>query len=238
MNTVLKHIVTRTYKPLLVKYLSKTRVYRYEDIRLEISPQVFHPGFFFSTKILLHHLGGMPITGKKFLELGAGSGLISIKAAKMGAKVTATDINPIATAYLEKNSISNNVSFSIIESDLFSGIAKQVFDMIVINPPYYFEKPTTPGEHAWFCGPKGEYFRGLFQDLSNYITPNSVILMILCEGSKRAVIQSMANELGFEFECIKIVRNIIERNYIYHIHLIPGWQPVISEKKDEKGIII
>src|SRR4029079_10565830 len=109
MNTALKHIVAHTYKPLLVKYLSKTRVYRYKDIRLSIAPGVFHPGFFFSTQLLLQYISKLPLQGKRFLELGCGSGLISIAAAKMGAMVTATDINPLATEYLKENSRRNNV---------------------------------------------------------------------------------------------------------------------------------
>ena len=62
--------------------------------------------------------------------------------------------------------------------------------------------------------------------------------MILCEGSNRAAIQAIAKEFGFGFECIKVVHNIIERNYIYQIHTIPGWNPGITVTKDEKNIII
>jgi release factor glutamine methyltransferase len=43
-----------------------------------------------------------PLKNKHVLELGAGSGLIAIKAAKEGALVTATDINPVAIEYLHK----------------------------------------------------------------------------------------------------------------------------------------
>ena len=70
---------------------------------------------------------------KTFLELGAGSGLISICAAQKGAAVTATDINPVAIQYLQKNSLANNVSLRVIESDLFKTIAAQQFDFIAIN---------------------------------------------------------------------------------------------------------
>ena len=90
MKAVLKNIVAHTYKPFLEKYLSKTRMYKYEDIRLEIPPQVFHPGFFFSTRLLLNYLRNFPLVRKSFLEPGCGSGLISIYAAKQGANVTAT----------------------------------------------------------------------------------------------------------------------------------------------------
>jgi release factor glutamine methyltransferase len=119
MKGVLKHIVARTYKPLLEKYLSKTRTYQYEDIRLEVAPEVFHPGFFFSTHVLLKYLKKLPLENKLFLELGCGSGLIAIYAAKKGAVVTATDINKIALQFLAKNCRFNNTALRIIESNLF-----------------------------------------------------------------------------------------------------------------------
>ena len=103
MKAALKYIVAHTYKPLLIKYLSKIRIYKYEDIELEISPEVFHPGFFFSTSILLNLVKQLPLQGKSFLEPGCGSGLISIYAARKGAMVTATDINPVAIEFLKKN---------------------------------------------------------------------------------------------------------------------------------------
>jgi release factor glutamine methyltransferase len=101
LRTVLKHIVAYTYKPLLVKYLSKTRVYNWEDIKLLIPPEVFHPGFFTSTQLLLQYLKRFSLNERSFLELGAGSGLIAIYAAKKGAMVTATDISPVAYEYLK-----------------------------------------------------------------------------------------------------------------------------------------
>src|SRR6476620_8158278 len=137
MNTALRHIVAHTYKPLLVKYLSKTRIYRYKDIRLSVAPEVFHPGFFSSTQLLLQYISKLPLQGKRFLEPGCGSGLISILAAKNGAMVTATDINPVAVEYLKKNSSQNKVDLEIIRSDLFNNIPEQQFDIIAINPPYY-----------------------------------------------------------------------------------------------------
>ena len=91
-------------KPLLVKYLSATKCYQYKGIKLIIPPEVFHPGFFFSTKLLLQYINQFSLQQKTFLELGAGSGLIAIYAAKKNAMVTATDINPVAVEYLKKNS--------------------------------------------------------------------------------------------------------------------------------------
>src|SRR4026208_1463871 len=169
MKGVLKHIVGRTYKPLLEKYLSRTRTYQYEDIRLEVAPEVFHPGFFFSTHVLLKYLKKSPLENKRFLELGCGSGLISIYAAKKGAIVTATDINKIALQFLAKNCRFNNTALRIIESDLFRDISEQPFDISATTPPYYKKQPLTTRDYAWHCGENGEFFESLFRDLGRFI---------------------------------------------------------------------
>ena len=51
-----KSLVFRILYPASEKYLSKERSYRYKDISILVFPGVFHPGFFFSTKILLKYL--------------------------------------------------------------------------------------------------------------------------------------------------------------------------------------
>ena len=119
MNEIFKYIVSKTYKPLLLRYLSSTRSYSYKDIVLKIPVEVFHPAFFSSTRILLKYIERMPLVNKTFLELGAGSGLISMIASQRGAYVTASDINSTAIGYLESNADHNQASFTIIQSDLF-----------------------------------------------------------------------------------------------------------------------
>ena len=92
MRNIIKYFVGVIYKPLLERYLSKTRHYKYRGISLIIPPEVFHPAFFFTSKLLLRYISSLPVTGKTFLELGAGSGMIAIYAAKRNARVTAKSI--------------------------------------------------------------------------------------------------------------------------------------------------
>lgn len=220
MKSAIRNIVAHTYKPLLVKYLSKTRVYKYGDIKLEIPPQVFHPGFFFSTRLLLNYISQLPLQNKSFLEPGCGSGLISIYAAKKGANVLATDINPVAVEFLQKNSRQNKAELKIIRSDLFKDIPEQLFDIIAINPPYYKKQPQTSQEYAWFCGENGEYFSGLFNQLANYMHLHSEVLMVLFEGCDMEMIENLASQNGFNLLCVYTRKNLLEKNFIYKIEKI------------------
>ena len=220
MKSIIKYIVARTYRPLLVKYLSGTRTYTFKNIRLEVPPQVFHPGFFFSTKLLLKYIGRLPLSEKSFLELGAGSGLISIYAAKSGARVTAIDIHSAAIQALKKNRFANDVQFAIVQSDLFTSITQQAFDIIAINPPYYKKQPLSDADYAWYCGEKGEYFQDLFKGLMDYVHASSVVLMILCDGCEIEMIEKFASENSFKMNCVFRTKNLLEENFIYQIEQI------------------
>jgi release factor glutamine methyltransferase len=217
MKTAIKNIVAFTYKPFLEKYLSKKRKFTLGNIKLEIPPEVFHPGFFTSTQFLLQSVKKLSVRGKTFLELGAGNGLISIYAAKQDAKVTATDINPVAVEYLRINSSQNKTLINVILSDLFESISPQAFDIIAINPPYYKKDPQTLIDHAWYCGENGEFFFDLFNQLPAYIHRKSEVIMVLCEGCDMKMIEGAARQNGFKLNCVETKQGLIEKNFIYKI---------------------
>ena len=222
MKKFFKYLVTHLYKPLLVKYLGASRSYSYRGLRLIVPPEVFHPGFFFSTRLLLRHISALRLKERAFLELGAGSGLISLFAAREGARATATDINPAAVKALEQNRAQNGLSFQIIHSDLFSNIPPQAFDIIAINPPYYRKQPNTYAEYAWYCGENGEYFTGLFGGLKPYIGPGAEARLILCDGCDMDMVHTIAGQHGWQLQCVETRRNWIEKNYIFKIEPAPA----------------
>lgn len=206
----LKKCVDLFVKPLLLFYLKKQRSYHYKGIPLIVYPGVFHPGFFFSTRLLLSVIEKFDLKNKSLLELGAGSGLISFYSAKKGAKVIASDISPIAIAGLIKNRERLNLQVEIIESDLFNNIAIQKIDYIIINPPYYPKNPANNMEQAWYCGEQFDYFENLFLQLKNYMNQESVLLM------------SLSQDCNVE----KIANIAAKNNFTMHIHLtkMTGWE--------------
>ena len=167
--------------------------------------------------MLLQYIRTYSLQGKRILELGAGSGLIAMHAARSGANVMASDINPIAVEQLKKNSMQNEIKLEIVLSDLFDNIRPQTFDMIIINPPYYKKKPASFLDHAWFCGEKGEYFSALFTQLSAYLHDSSQVIMILCDGCDTQMIEQIAERHHFRLTCVQTKKNILEKNFIYKI---------------------
>jgi release factor glutamine methyltransferase len=210
-------MVTRWVKPIVTYYISKPTHYRYDSLRIVILPSVFHPGFFFSTKLLLNTIKKIDLMNRSFLELGAGSGLISIVAAKNGAQVTASDINEISIKNINENQTKNDLFFPVIHSDLFSKIPEQAFDIIVINPPYYKKDPVSEADHAWYCGENGEYFLKLFSQISRFIHRYTNILMILSDACDIQLVQTIALKNKFKLKLLTQHNFLIEKNFVFEI---------------------
>lgn len=207
-------------KPLVSNYLKKDRDYSYNGIKIKVLSGVFHPGLFFSTKFLLRWLSKENLTGKKLLEPGAGSGIISVFAVKQGAKVTATDISKKAIENCKINAEMNNVEMGIIFSDLFSAIPPQKFDYIILNPPYYKGNPRTEREQAWYCGENFEYFEKLFLGITVFMHPQTKALLILSDGCDINHIKHIAAKNNLTLYQVEKHNNLIETNFLYLINTL------------------
>ena len=75
--------------------------------------------------------------GQSVLEIGTGSGLVSMYASLLTDDVTATDINYNALELAEKNFRLNNINTIRLEfGDLFEPVKDKKFDVILFNTPY------------------------------------------------------------------------------------------------------
>ncbi len=218
MKSLIKKILFPILKSAYNIYATKERSYSYKGINVRVMPGVFHPGLFFSTKLLLEYISKNDLKDKNVLELGAGSGLISIYCATQNAKVTASDINPTAIKNINKNAKLNSVNIEVIESDLFEKIEMRKFDYIIINPPYFPKNPKNENEFAWFCGSDFQYFKKLFAQLNNYKTKETIVLMILSEDCDLQRIISIADENHFSMNIVFQKRVFGEANYIFRIN--------------------
>ncbi len=215
----LRFVVSTFYKPFVKFYLRTKRPFRYKGLRLMVEPGVFLPGFFFSSKVMLNFLDTLSLKDLKVLEVGSGSGILSLYCAKQGAIVTACDISEKAINNTKSNQQLNGLTLQIVQSDLFSSIPAQTFDIVLVNPPYYKKTPRDEAEHAWYCGEHGEYFERFFQGLASFLHATSVVYMVLFDGVDLMMIEAMAKKNKFTCKTVFSRNNWMEKDFILSITL-------------------
>ena len=132
------------------------------------------------------------------LDLCTGSGCVAISMAKQtSALVTASDISADALALAQENADLNEVSVSLVESDLFSKVGGR-FDLITCNPPYLSQadmdqlqkEVTFEPKLALFGGEDGlDFYRRIAKEYHEHLNGGGVLLLEI--GSTQA--ESAAN---------------------------------------------
>ena len=110
----------------------------HDDIEIALDPgMAFGTGTHPTTQLCLEALESLIQPKQDVLDLGAGSGILSIAAAKLGARdVLALDIDPIAVAATCENARANDVARNIVaqqgslETVLHSA---RRFDLVLVN---------------------------------------------------------------------------------------------------------
>ncbi len=126
------------------------------------------------------------IPNAKVVEIGTGSGIISVMLAllKEDISIVAVDINDDALILAKQNAKKHNVEHKIkfIKSDLFENVEGE-FDMCVSNPPYIADEYKLPKNvkyepsNALFGGSVGdELLKGIIDEVAN-----RGIKYLLCE---------------------------------------------------------
>jgi release factor glutamine methyltransferase len=115
----------------------------YRDCVLRIPSDVLIPKF--GSLLLARHL---PLQeGDAVLDLGTGSGLIGILAARGGHRVVATDVLAACRDCARTNALVNGVGdkLEVRTGDLYAPVRGETFDLIAANPP----QTPTPPDREW-----------------------------------------------------------------------------------------
>ncbi len=108
------------------------------DVEIALDPgQAFGTGTHPTTQLCLEATEDLLVPGVQVLDLGTGSGILSIAAAKLGAgHVLALDIDPIAVEAARANAEQNGVGDKItVEEGSLEAVvgSMQRFDLILVN---------------------------------------------------------------------------------------------------------
>lgn len=73
-----------------------------------------------TTEMCIQFLQDLNLAGRELWDIGTGSGILAIVAAKLGASVKAVDVDPVAVKVAKENRDLNGLTFSIEEGSLSS----------------------------------------------------------------------------------------------------------------------
>ena len=195
----------------------KSNIIEFEKFKIETDNKVFSPRI--DVEIFVQAIQGIIRKDSKILELGTGTGAISIALAKnyKDISILATDINKFAIKIAKKNSEINKVDkiIDFKESNWFSNIKDNKYDFIITNPPYIpkenssiFSKLSDP-KNSLYANKNGlADIYTIIKNSLNYLNNNSYLLiehahyqtLILREYAKRfgfSHIKSQKDDLGF-----------------------------------------
>lgn len=181
------------------------------DFEVFVEPGVLIPRP--ETELLVEEAINSIEDGAKVLELGSGTGIISIALAKhKKAQVVAVDISEEAIKLAKKNAIYNNVNIDFRLGNLFDPIASdERFDLIISNPPYIREDEKSKlakelnfePDQALFSGEDGlDLIKEIIKESPKYLKNKGIVLLEFGYDQANAI-NDLFKEHGFRCIIIK-----------------------------------
>src|SRR4051812_10715002 len=142
LKRVLRRVLhTAAYHFVIKPSRTRTLRARAAGFDLVVRPTVFHPKWFWSSEVFAEFIGTLDLSGKRVVDVGTGSGVLALAAARAGAtRVFAVDVNPNAARTALENARANGFGdrVSAVCGDLLSAVSPDArFDAILSNPPFF-----------------------------------------------------------------------------------------------------
>jgi len=172
---------------------------RVDGVPLVIYPDVFNPVLLRSGVFLARNLPA-PVPSNapdsmrpRALDVGTGSGISAIFAARLGYQVVGVDLNPEAVRCARINVLLNHLDelVEIHPGDLFEPVGGQRFDLVVFNPPFFRGAPSDRLDQAWRAPDVIERFAG---GLGQVLRPGGQARIVLStDGEWRAMLEALGS---------------------------------------------
>jgi release factor glutamine methyltransferase len=144
------------------------------------NPKIFWSGEFFADSLLAD--ASLIPSGSTVLDMGTGSGIGAVFAARRARRVLAVDVNPQAVRSARINALLHRVEDRVEarESDLFGAVEGERFDRVMFNPPYFRREPRDLFERAFFATDVVERFASGLRD---HLAPGGQCLLVLASSA-------------------------------------------------------
>jgi HemK-related putative methylase len=198
-------------RPFLLRRVRRITIEHVDGVPLVVWPDVLNPVVFRSGELFARTLASekfAPSGGHEAsaLDMGTGSGICAIFAARNGYRVTAVDLNPEAVRCARINVMLNRLDhrIEVLQGDLFAPVEGQRFHLILFNPPFYRGEPKNPFDMAWRATDVFERFAaGLDAALAS---DGRALILLSTDGDADGMLAALA---GSGFRSVPALR----RNY-------------------------
>ena len=168
---------------------------------LRVRPTVFHPRFFLSSEYFAEFLDGLDLSGKSVADIGTGSGILALAAARAGARdVLALDINPNAALSALENAHANGLGDRVTAAcmNLLAALpARPLFDVILSSPPKHAGEPRDLADSGWHAGPQYQNVAPLFEQARERLKPGGCLYVMLSSDSDLDLLGRLIAKAGF-----------------------------------------
>jgi release factor glutamine methyltransferase len=198
-----------------------TRITRASGFRLVVRPTVFHPRYFLSSECFAEFISRLDLSGKHVVDVGTGSGILALAAARAGAEnVIAADINPTAALTAAENARANGVGDRVgaLCSDLLSALApRPLFDVILSSPPKHAGEPHDLADRGWHAGPHYRDIAALFDQSRERLKPRGSLYVMVSSDSDLDLFSAFITKAGFQARLVAERSIWIESFIIYSL---------------------
>lgn len=157
------------------------------------------------------------------LDMGAGSGVLALAAARKDAvtSVVAVDIDADALAHLQRviNDEADEVKrkITVRKSDLFASLGDERFDTIVCNPPY-LPNEDQDAHPALYGGPGGwEFIARFLAQAKDHLKREGCILLLFSSLSNKERVLRLFKEDAYRVAELAVEYHFFEQLYVYRL---------------------
>lgn len=206
MNTATRLVSSLGYalwRPVLRRRLGRVSLEEIDGVALVVLPEVFNPAVYRTGTLLARAVAAWTPARRseeiRVLDVGTGSGVGSVFAARRGFRAVAVDVNPEAVRCARINALLHHLEekIEVRQGDLFSPVAGERFDLVLFNPPFFRGEPAGDLDRAWRGTDVLERFAA---GLPEALTPGGTSLLCLStDGEGNALLASLRDG-GFGIE--------------------------------------
>jgi len=154
------------------------RVEQVGSLRIFVLPGVANPRLLRTGAFFASCIQAAEFAGRSVLDLGTGSGVCALSAARLTGSVVAIDISRAAVRCARINALANQLEHrvDVRHGDLFEPVANERFDLVLFNPPFQLGTPRDERDAAWRSVDVAVRFA---QGLDAHLTPGGSALLLL-----------------------------------------------------------